>query len=271
MTADAPQLAMVAGEASGDLLASLLLRRRAQALAIGPHVRHRRPEDGERGLRRLVAAPTSWRCAAMSRCCATTARSPASAARWPSACCSNGPMLSSASTRPTSTSAWRSACATPGCARSSSSARRSGPGAAGACRRSRARVDHVLCLFPFEPEILQRARRRQPPSSAIRWPMRFRCEPPRAASRAALGLRRRRRRGRGAAGQPALGDPGTSRRPFCKPRDRMHAQRPDAALRAAGGCPGLRALLEPLVATGRAACRSLLLDGRRTRRSPPAT
>ena len=35
----------------------------------------------------------------------------------------------------------------------------------------RASVDHVLCMFPFEPALLGPARHRAPAMSAIRWPM----------------------------------------------------------------------------------------------------
>ena len=78
--------------------------------------------------------------------------------------------------------------------------------------------------------------------------------PLRAAARrrrAALGLARRRRRRRAAARQPALARSSTSRRASCRPRRCMHAQRPDLRF-VLPVAPGLRALVEPLVAQARA-------------------
>ena len=75
-------LAMVAGEASGDLLAGLLLGGvqarwpRAATFGIGG------PRMTRARLRGLVAVGQAGRARLLSRCCATIARSPASATRW---------------------------------------------------------------------------------------------------------------------------------------------------------------------------------------------
>jgi lipid-A-disaccharide synthase len=105
-------------------------------------------------------------------------------------------------------------------------------------------VDHVLCLFPFEPEILQRAGVAatfvgHPLADAI--PL----EPPRAASRAALGL---------SDGDTVVAILPGSRRSeiqangpaFLQAADRMHAQRPGLRF-VLPAAPGLRPLIEPLM------------------------
>ncbi len=82
----APRFAMVAGEASGDLLAGLLL---AACRRAGPRLHAHGiggPQMAERRASRPGGRTRSWRCAAMSRCCATTARSSASATSCASAC-----------------------------------------------------------------------------------------------------------------------------------------------------------------------------------------
>ena len=148
---------MVAGEASGDLLAGLLLDGMRAALAGAAAARHRRAADGERRASRPGGRTTSWPCAATSRCCATTARSSASAASCASACCASRPDAFIGVDAPDfnldleaalqarrhqtvhfvcpSIWAWRAG------------ARREDP---------RAAADHVLCIFPFEPELLAR-------------------------------------------------------------------------------------------------------------------
>ena len=144
-----PRLAMVAGEASGDLLAGLLLRRRAGALAASRGGRHRRPAHGGARLRGLVAVATSWRCAVtveVLRHYREIAGIRNAAGR--AAAAATSPTPSSASMRPTSTSTWRSGCARRGHQhRSTSSARRSGPGAASGSRRSRARSTMCCACF----------------------------------------------------------------------------------------------------------------------------
>jgi lipid-A-disaccharide synthase len=120
-------------------------------------------------------------------------------------------------------------------------------------------VDHVLCLFPFEPEILQRAGVAatfvgHPLADAIA------LEPPRTASRAALGLSDTdavvavlpgSRRSEIQANGPV----------FLQTAERLHAQRP--ALRfLLPVAPGLRALLEPLVRQWARRTPIQMLDGR---------
>jgi lipid-A-disaccharide synthase len=103
----------------------------------------------------------------------------------------------------------------------------------GRVKKMAASCDHVLCLFPFEPALLQ-ATAWPPPSSAIRWPTPSRCSAPRAAARQALGL--------------AMADtvvavlPGSRRSeiqyiapPFLQAAALLHAAAARAALRAAGG------------------------------------
>lgn len=120
-------------------------------------------------------------------------------------------------------------------------------------------VDHVLCLFPFEPEILQRAGVAatfvgHPLADAIA------LEPPRAASRAALGL--------SDADAVIAVLPGSRRSEiqangpvFLQAAERLHAQRP--ALRfLLPAAPGLRAMVEPLVGQWAPRTPIQLLDGR---------
>jgi lipid-A-disaccharide synthase len=119
-------------------------------------------------------------------------------------------------------------------------------------------VDHVLCLFPFEPEILQRAGVAatfvgHPLADAI--PL----QPPRAASRAALGL---------ADGDVVIAVLPGSRRSeiqangpaFLQAADRLHAQRPELRF-VLPVAPGLRALVQPLVAQWARRVPIALVDG----------
>ena len=119
-------------------------------------------------------------------------------------------------------------------------------------------VDHVLCLFPFEPEILQRAGVAatfvgHPLADAI--PI----EPPRAASRAALGL---------SDGDTVVAVLPGSRRSeiqanapaFLQAAERLHGQRPELRF-VLPVAPGLRALVEPLVAQWARRAPIRLLDG----------
>jgi lipid-A-disaccharide synthase len=120
-------------------------------------------------------------------------------------------------------------------------------------------VDHVLCLFPFEPEILQRAGVAatfvgHPLADAI--PL----QPPREESRAALGL--------SASDTVVALLPGSRRSEieangpaFLQAADRLHAQRP--ALRfVLPVAPGLRALIEPQLAQWALRAPIQLLEGR---------
>ena len=150
------RLAMVAGEASGDLLGGLLLaalRQRwpdLQAAGIGG------PQHGRAGLRRLVAARASWRCAAMSRCCATTARSPASATRWPHACCSDPPAAFIGVDAPDFNLGLEARLKAAGMKTIHFVCPSIWAWRGGRVKKMAASCDHVLCLFPFEPELLQR-------------------------------------------------------------------------------------------------------------------
>jgi lipid-A-disaccharide synthase len=119
-------------------------------------------------------------------------------------------------------------------------------------------VDHVLCLFPFEPEILQRAGVAatfvgHPLADAI--PL----DPPRAASRAALGI---------SEGDTVVAMLPGSRRSeiqangpvFLQAADRLHGQRPELKF-VLPVSPGLRGLIEPLVGQWARRVPIALLDG----------
>ncbi|MCW5659524.1 MAG: lipid-A-disaccharide synthase [Burkholderiaceae bacterium] len=120
-------------------------------------------------------------------------------------------------------------------------------------------VDHVLCLFPFEPEILQRA---GVAATFVGHPLadEIPLDPPRAASRAALGL---------APGDPVVAVLPGSRRSeiqangpaFLQATDRLHAQRPELKF-LLPVAPGLRGLVEPLLAQWARRVPIVLLDGR---------
>jgi lipid-A-disaccharide synthase len=119
-------------------------------------------------------------------------------------------------------------------------------------------VDHGVCLFPFEPEILQRAGVAatfvgHPLADAI--PL----DPPRAASRAALGL---------TEGDTVVAMLPGSRRSeiqangpvFLQAADRLHGQRPELKF-VLPVAPGLRGLVEPLVGQWARRVPIALLDG----------
>ncbi len=126
-------------------------------------------------------------------------------------------------------------------------------------KKMAASCDHVLCLFPFEPELL---RGHGVAASYVGHPLAdaIPLQPPRAASRAALGL--------------ADGDvvvallPGSRRSEiqyiapaFLQAAMRLHRERP--ALRfVLPLAPGLRAMVEPLVAEHAAGVPLQLLEGR---------
>lgn len=129
----------------------------------------------------------------------------------------------------------------------------------GRAKKMAASCDHVLCLFPFEPELLQRhgvaaTYVGHPLADAI--PL----EPPRAAARAALGL---------GDGEPVVAVLPGSRRgeiehiapAFLQAAGRMHRQRPELRF-LLPVAPGLRAMIEPLVAAHAGEAPIQLLDGR---------
>jgi len=128
----------------------------------------------------------------------------------------------------------------------------------GRARRMAASCDHVLCLFPFEPELLHA---HGVAASFVGHPLADHIPllPPRAASRAALGL--------GEADAVVAVLPGSRRSEiryiapaFLQAVARLHRERP--ALRfVLPIAPGLRGLLEPLVAQHAAGVPMQLLDG----------
>ena len=115
----------------------------------------------------------------------------------------------------------------------------------GRAAKLRASCDHVLCLFPFEPELLAR---HGVAASYVGHPLAdaIPLEPPRAAARAALGLP--------PEAQVLALLPGSRRAeirwiapPFLASAARLHRERP--ALRfVLPVAPGLRGLVEPLLA-----------------------
>ncbi len=129
----------------------------------------------------------------------------------------------------------------------------------GRAKKMAASCDHVLCLFPFEPELLQRhgiaaSYVGHPLADAI--PL----EPPRAASRAALGL------GQNDSVVAVL--PGSRRSEiqyiapaFLQTVARLARERP-ALKFVLPVAPGLRALIEPLVREHAPEAPLTVLDGR---------
>lgn len=128
----------------------------------------------------------------------------------------------------------------------------------GRAKKMAASVDHVLCLFPFEPELLHR---HGVAATFVGHPLAdaIALQPPRQASRAALGL---------ADGERMVAVLPGSRRSeiqYIAPRflqavALLHRQQP--ALRfVLPVAPGLRALLEPLVALHAPSAPLQLLEG----------
>lgn len=257
MTSGAPQLAMVAGEASGDLLASLLLDGvrahwpQAQAFGIGgPQLAKRGfdawwPSD-KLAVRGYVEVLRHYReIAGIRRALAERLLKQRPDAfigiDAPDFNLGLAQRLRDAGLRTIqfvcpSIWAWR----------------------AGRVKTIARAVDHVLCLFPFEPEILQRAGVAatfvgHPLADAI--PL----QPPREASRAALGL---------AGGDTVVAVLPGSRRSeiqangpaFLQATDRLHALRPELRF-VLPMAAGLRALIEPLVAQWARRVPIALLDG----------
>lgn len=128
----------------------------------------------------------------------------------------------------------------------------------GRVKKMAASCDHVLCLFPFEPDLL---REHGVAASYVGHPLAdaIPLQPPRAASRAALGL---------AETEPVVAVLPGSRRSeiqyiaptFLEAAARLHRERP--ALRfVLPLAPGLRGLVEPLVARHAAGVPLQLLEG----------
>jgi lipid-A-disaccharide synthase len=130
---------------------------------------------------------------------------------------------------------------------------------AGRTRKIAQAVDHVLCLFPFEPELLARSGIAatfvgHPLADAIA------LEPPRAASRAALGI---------AADELLVAVLPGSRRSeieyiapgFLQAVALLHAQRPWLRF-VLPIAPGLRTMVAPIAARDAPGVPILLLDGR---------
>ena len=257
MSADAPRLAMVAGEASGDLLASLLLdgvRTRwphARAFGIGGPQMAKRGFDAwwpsdKLAVRGYVEVLRHYReIAGIRRALGERVLKQRPDAfigvDAPDFNLGLAQRLRDAGLRTIqfvcpSVWAWR----------------------AGRVNTIARAVDHVLCLFPFEPEILQRAGVAatfvgHPLADAI--PL----QPPRSASRAALGLAEAdtvvallpgSRRSEIHANAPA----------FLQAADRLHAQRPELRF-VLPMAPGLRDLIAPLVAQWARRAPIALLDG----------
>jgi lipid-A-disaccharide synthase len=129
----------------------------------------------------------------------------------------------------------------------------------GRAKKMAASCDHVLCLFPFEPELLQK---HGVAASYVGHPLAdaIPLEPPRAASRAALGL---------AESDEVLALLPGSRRSeiqyiapqFLGAAALLHRQRP-ALKFVLPVAPGLRAMLDPLLAQHAAGVPIQLVEGR---------
>jgi lipid-A-disaccharide synthase len=128
----------------------------------------------------------------------------------------------------------------------------------GRAKKMAASADHVLCLFPFEPELL---RAHGVAASYVGHPLAdaIPMQPPREAARAALGL--------GAADQVVAVLPGSRRSEiqsiaprFLQAVALLHRQRPGLRF-VLPVVPGLRELLLPLVAQHAAGAPLQLVDG----------
>jgi lipid-A-disaccharide synthase len=177
---------------------------------------------------------------------------------WATGCWPNGRRPSSASTRPTSTSGSKPGCAPAGIKTIHFVCPSIWAWRGERAKKLKAAADHVLCLFPFEPALLQQHGVAatfvgHPLADAI--PL----EPPRGAARAALGL---------ADGDTVVALLPGSRRseiptsPHAWLQAAAQMQRQRSGLRfVLPVAPGLRGLVEPIVAQHGAGRRIQLLDG----------
>ena len=147
----APRLAMVAGEASGDLLAALLLAGCSQrwpacapSASAGRRCRRRASTPGGRSDKLAVRGYAD-----ALRHYPRDRRASAAAGSAPAA--RSAAMSSSASMRPTSTSAWKRSCERAGIKTIHFVCPSIWAWRGGRVKRIARSVDHVLCLFPFEP------------------------------------------------------------------------------------------------------------------------
>ena len=128
----------------------------------------------------------------------------------------------------------------------------------GRAKKMAASCDHVLCLFPFEPELLHA---KGVPASFVGHPLAdaIPLQTPRDISRQALGL---------GASEPVVALLPGSRRSeihyiapaFLQAAKRMHQRRPELRF-VLPLAPGLRPMVEPLVAAHAAGLPLQLLDG----------
>ena len=260
---------MVAGEASGDLLARLAAPEPARALAALVAEGIGGPTHGGAGLSTPGGRTTSWRCAATSRCSAISARSSAIRTQLlerllrRQARCLHRRRRARLQPRRRDQAQGRRREDDPlrqpvdlglarqadredrprrptSCSASSRSSRRSTPSA----RSTPVYVGHPLAsAIPFEV--------------------------PRAASRAALGIADDATRRRAAARKPALRDPVHRAAPLRS--GGADEPRPPGLRFVVPVVPGCATRSNPCASSTRPTRRSRCSTARRTKRSPPAT
>ena len=206
MDAAAPRFAMVAGEASGDLLAGLLLgglRARWPGLVAhgigGPKMAAQGfeawwPHD-KLAVRGYVEVLSHYRelVGIRNQLAERLLRRPS-------------PTCSSASMRPTSTSTWKRGCKAAGIQTVHFVSPSIWAWRGKRIEKIRKAVDPVLCIFPFEPAIYAK----HGIAGDLRRPSAGRCDPARGAACGEPQRARPRREATGggaAAGQPPLRDP----------------------------------------------------------------
>jgi lipid-A-disaccharide synthase len=162
------RFALVAGEASGDLLAGLLLDG-LQARWPGFRPPASAVPRCSRTAFRAGGRRKSSRCAAISRCCATTREIAGIRRQLKARLLRERPDSSSASMRPISTSTSKPGLRSRGMKTVHFVCPSIWAWRADRVEKIRAAADHVLCIFPFEPALL--AGTAWPAAmSAIRWP-----------------------------------------------------------------------------------------------------